>query len=103
MELVTEVYAQTTTFPEEERFGLSSQLRRCAISVPSNISEGSAKSSERDFTRFLEMSLGSSFELETQLLIGRNLNMITEDAVSVHLNKLHEVQRMIIGLIKSLR
>lgn len=103
MELVTDIYVQTASFPDYEKFGLSSQLRRSAISVPSNISEGSAKSSERDFVRFLEMSLGSSFEVETQLLIAGNLDMLTENALSENLNKLHEVQKMIVGLIKSLK
>lgn len=103
MDLVKEVYLKTTSFPEQEKFGLSSQIRRSAVSVPSNFAEGSAKSSEKDFTRFLEISLGSSFELETQLLIAKELKFLQEDALSELLNKLHEVQKMIVGLTKSLK
>lgn len=103
MDLVREVYLKTTLFPEQEKFGLSSQIRRSAVSVPSNIAEGSAKSSEKDFTRYLEISLGSSFELETQLLLAKDLNMLQEDALSGLLNKLHEIQKMIVGLTKSLK
>lgn len=103
MEVVKEVYLHTVPFPSHEKFGLSSQIRRCAISVPSNIAEGSAKSSERDFTRFLEISLGSSFELETQLLLAKELDFLSESALSDLILKLHEVQKMIVGLTKSLR
>lgn len=103
IELVKEVYLHTNSFPEQEKFGLSSQIRRSAVSVPSNIAEGSAKSSEKDFNPFLEMSLGSSFELETQLLIAKELNLLKEEAFSDIEFKLHEVQRMIVGLTKSLK
>ena len=103
MDLVKEVYLFTNSLPEQEKFGLSSQLRRSAVSVPSNIAEGSAKSSEKDFSRFLEISLGSSFELETQLIIAKELNMLQENAFSELLNKLHEVQKMLVGLAKTLK
>ena len=103
MELVKSVYLQTNLFPEQEKLGLSSQIRRSAVSVPSNIAEGSAKSSEKDFGRFLKISLGSSFELEAQLILAKELNMLREDAFSELQLKLHEVQKMMVGLSKSLK
>jgi len=76
MELVTKIYSITNSFPNQERFGLTSQIQRAAVSIPANIAEGSAKSSNKDFARFLEMSIGSSFELETELIIALNLKYI---------------------------
>ena len=69
MEFVNEVYSFTEDFPKDERYGLISQMQRCAVSIPSNIAEGASRSSEKDFARFLEISIGSSFELETQIRI----------------------------------
>jgi four helix bundle protein len=63
-----------STFPKEERFGISSQITRAAVSIPSNIAEGSSRSSEKDYNRFIEISLGSSFETETQILIAEAVN-----------------------------
>jgi four helix bundle protein len=76
VDFVTEIYKVTSTFLDNERFGLISQLQRAAVSVPANISEGSAKSSNKDFARFLEISLGSTFELETELLVSLNLSYV---------------------------
>jgi four helix bundle protein len=64
----------TNSFPREEKFGISSQITKSAVSIPSNIAEGSSRSSQKDYSRFLEISLGSSFELETQLLIAKSVN-----------------------------
>ena len=97
MDLVTEIYRITNTFPNIERFGLISQMQRSAVSIPSNIAEGSAKSSNKDFGRFLEISIGSSFELETELLLGFNLNYIDSDIYDDLQSKLSEIQKMIIG------
>ena len=102
MDLVTEVYKHSSQFPKEEMFGLTSQLRRSAVSVPSNIAEGFAKSSEKDFARFLEISMGSSYEVETQLIIANRLSMLSTEDFNLMLEKLQEVQRMISGLSKSL-
>ncbi len=94
---VTDIYRITKTFPKEEKFGLCSQMERAAVSVPANIAEGSAKSSDKDFARFLEMSLGSAYELESELLVTRNLNYINEDVYSSFQSNLIEVEKMIIA------
>jgi four helix bundle protein len=67
-------YKLTGYFPKEEKYGLASQITRASVSIPSNIAEGSSRSSEKDYNRFIEISLGSSFELKTQLLISQALN-----------------------------
>lgn len=97
MDLATEIYQQTNTFPNIERFGLISQMQRSAVSIPSNIAEGSAKSSNKDFSRFLEMSIGSLFELETQLLLATRLNYIDSEVSVSTQNKINELQKMIVG------
>ena len=97
MNLVTEIYRITNSFPSHERFGLTSQMQRSAVSIPSNIAEGSAKSSNKDFSRFLEMSIGSSFELETQIILATNLGYLDpENSITIQ-NKISEIQKMIIG------
>lgn len=97
MDLVTEIYQVTNLFPNNERFGLTSQMQRSAVSIPSNIAEGSAKSSNKDFSRFLEMSIGSSFELETQIILATNLKYIDSENSFAIQNKISEIQKMIIG------
>ena len=72
--LVQENYRLTRTFPDFERFGLAVQMNRCAVSIPSNIAEGSSKSTDRHFNKYLEVSLGSAFEWETQLVVAKNEN-----------------------------
>ena len=97
MGIVTEIYQITNTFPSHERFGLISQMQRSAVSIPSNIAEGSAKNSNKDFASFLEISIGSSYELETQLIVSFNLKYI-ETAVYEDLSfKISEIQKMING------
>jgi S23 ribosomal protein. len=97
MDLASEIYLLTNTFPSIERFGLISQMQRSAVSIPSNIAEGSAKSSNKDFSRFLEMSIGSSFELETQLILASKLNYVDSEISISTQNKINELQKMIIG------
>ncbi len=75
MALARDVYQLTASFPREERYGLSSQLQRCAVSIPSNIAEGNARASTRDYARFVSMALGSSAELQTQLLLSAELGL----------------------------
>lgn len=101
MELVREVYSVTARFPKNEEYALSSQLRRAAVSIPSNIAEGSKRSTKKDFLQFLHIASGSAAELETQLLIGK------EEYSRVNcmgaLSLLDEVQRLLNGLATSLR
>ena len=79
MNLVLESYKLTRSFPDFEKFGLASQMNRCAVSIPSNISEGSSKSTDKHFNKYLEVSLGSAFEWETQLIIALNENYLSEE------------------------
>jgi four helix bundle protein len=98
MSLVKEVYVVTVNFPETEKCGLISQIRRCAISIPSNIAEGCSRISDKDFARFLSISLGSAYELETQLLLSSELNFVKEENIKEIMNKIHELQRMLYAL-----
>ncbi|MBU0712925.1 four helix bundle protein [bacterium] len=102
-ELVKVIYQLTGEFPNSEHFGLISQMRRSAISIPSNIAEGSRKSSNKDFIRFLEISHSSSFELETQLILSNDLGFITESELKNVLVILEEIQKMIFGFIQKLK
>lgn len=97
MDLVTDIYKLTNTFPSDERFGIISQMQRAALSCPTNIAEGSAKSSTKDFSRFLEISVGSLYELETELNVSRNLEYINNEIFEVYQNKIIELQKMIIA------
>lgn len=103
LELVNCIYQLTIRFPNEEKFGLISQMRRCAISIPSNIAEGAARSTKKEFINYLHISQGSIAELETQLLIAQNLNFVEVNETERLLKGLDEISRMIIGLQKSLR
>ncbi len=94
MNVVKEVYEVIALFPIDERFGLKSQMSRCAISVPSNIAEGSSRTSIKEFSHFLDIALGSSFELETQLIIAHELFNI--DNIEL-IEKCQNLQRMITG------
>jgi four helix bundle protein len=87
----SEIYNITLNFPESEKFGLTNQLRRASVSVPSNIAEGCSRSSNKDFSRFLEIAIGSIFEIETQLLISFDLgyiNQIKLDELCFNLDKI---------------
>lgn len=95
LELVFETYKITKTFPNEEKFGLTSQLNRCSVSIPSNIAEGSSKSSEKHFKIFLETALGSAFEWETQIIIAQGLNYITQEKFNQLEKNINDIQKMI--------
>lgn len=95
--LVTEIYQLTNTFPNHERFGLMSQMQRAAVSIPTNIAEGSAKTSNKDFARFLEISIGSLLELETEITIALNLKYVDSLVFENIQNKIIELQKMITG------
>ena len=101
IDLVTKVYDMTSSFPKEEIYGLSYQIRRASISIPSNIAEGAGRISNKEFIQFLSVAQGSIAELETQLIISKNLGYIKE--VEGLLSELDEISKMIIGLQKSLR
>ena len=101
--LVTEIYLLTDNFPDKEKFGLISQINRCAVSIPSNIAEGSGRSSKKEFSLFLGYALASSFELETQLVISNNLRFISDVQKKKTIDELSIIQRKIYSLIKSLK
>lgn len=102
MNLVTDIYAATSKFPKEELYTLTSQIRRAAISIPSNIAEGRSRRTTRDFMRFVVIARGSVAELETQLRIGQNLSYLTSEQVKTLLDNLKEIGRMLSGLIAKL-
>ena len=102
MDLVVLIYSLSKEFPTEEKFGLVSQMRRSAVSVPSNIAEGSSRLSEKDYCRFIEISLGSTFELETQLLIAKAANFGNTELGSEILRDLDEEEKMLIGFMNKL-
>src|SRR5690606_3674767 len=97
---VTDVYNQTSNFPKEEIYGLVSQLRRSAVSVPSNIAEGAARQSNKEFIQFLYVALESLMELDTQLIIAKNLNFLSNEDLNDLQNKTDEIGKMLNGLIK---
>jgi four helix bundle protein len=99
MELVTEVYRMTKNFPGDEIYGLTSQMRRCAVSLPSNIAEGYGRHSTQDYVRFLRVACGSLFELQTQMEISKNLTYLNENAFYTHYEASREIERMLNGLI----
>ncbi|CAM3324156.1 four helix bundle protein [Empedobacter stercoris] len=97
---VTDVYNQTGNFPKEEIYGLVSQLRRSAVSVPSNIAEGAARQSNKEYIQFLYVALGSLMELDTQLSIANNLNFLSDESLNDLQSKTDEIGKMLNGLIK---
>ena len=100
MDFVTELYKQTANFPKVELYGLSSQMRRAAVSIPSNIAEGAARKSNKEFIQFLYIALGSSAEVDTQLIIAKNLNFIDVTVFEKMNVDQDEISRMLVGLIK---
>tara|TARA_R110000868_G_C10939398_1_gene766947 strand:- start:937 stop:1287 length:351 start_codon:yes stop_codon:yes gene_type:complete len=89
-----EIYSLTSKFPDSEKFGLTNQLRRASVSIPSNIAEGSSRKSNKDFSRFLEITLGSCYEIETQLLIAFDLNFISNEELNKLSNDLESIIKM---------
>lgn len=98
VDLAVNVYELTKSFPSEERFGITSQMRRSSVSIPSNIAEGTARNSSKSFSNCLEISLGESFELETQGIIANRVGILSEEKFTTFSEELSEVQKMIIGL-----
>lgn len=102
MDLVMDIYKITTAFPNEERFGLSSQMRRAAVSVPSNIAEGHGRKATAAYLNHLSIAYGSLMELETQIQIAARLSFIASDIASSLVVKTDEIGKMLSGLKKSL-
>ena len=98
--LVTLIYEMTKGFPKDELYGLTNQIRRSAVSIPSNIAEGSARKGNKEFAQFLYIGLGSLSELETQLIIATNLKYISSEKSEIIMNDLNDIRRMLVGLIK---
>jgi four helix bundle protein len=101
--LTLRIYSITRKFPREEQFGLTSQIRRCASSIPANIAEGCGRDSKRDFARFLDISGGSANELEYHLLLVRDLNMIETTEYDELVAQLIEVRKMLTAFVQRLR
>jgi len=103
IELAVHAYELTRQLPKEEMYGLSSQIKRAAVSIPSNIAEGCSREADKDFKRFLKISLGSSFELETDLIIAERLRFIRSVDVNNFFVSLHSEQKQINTLISRLK
>lgn len=102
IEVCKTIYAVTQKFPDTEKFGLISQMRRAAVSIASNIAEGSSRSSKKNFLRFLEMAHGSSFEVETQVIIAKELGYAKDDSLDNLAQKMVGLQRMIFSFKNTL-
>lgn len=103
IEFVVAVYRQTELFPKDERFGLTSQIRRAAVSIPANIAEGAARSSDKEYLHFISIAQGSSSELETELLIAQKLGFLSEENYFELRQELESIGRLIIGLSNYLK
>lgn len=103
MDFVTNIYIETNSFPKEEVYGLTSQIRRSAVSIPSNIAEGFGRRSKNDFKRFLRISMGSLFEIQTQVEICKNLEFISIDTFDTLFEDTREIERMLVSFINSIK
>ncbi len=103
MDITESCYRASDNFPKEEKFNLTSQLRRSAVSIPSNIAEGAGRNTNGEFKQFLGIANGSSFELLTQLYLSKRLNLITEEKVRPIINEVVEVTKMNYSLQKNLK
>lgn len=100
--MAVEVYSYSDSFPDSEKFGLVSQMRRSATSIPSNIAEGSGRGTVRDFSKFLDYAIGSSFELETQILLCNRLKFLDEPITKGLMSEVNDIQRMTQSFKKSM-
>lgn len=103
MTIVKEIYKITSKFPGSEKFGLISQMQRAAISIPSNIAEGCSRNSDIEFKRFLEIAIGSSFELETQIIIANELHLINQEETDEIGTIINTLQKQINALITKIK
>jgi len=101
--LATAVYKSTKKFPKDEKYGITSQIRRSVVSISSNIAEGAGRFGKKEFRQFLNIAYGSSYELETQLIISRNLEYLSELEFDHLANDLMKIQKMLYKLIKSIK
>ncbi len=102
MQMVKELYSITRDFPKEEIYGLTSQIRRSAVSVPSNIAEGYGRNSTNDYIRFLQIACGSLYELQTQMEIAVNLNYLSKEKSESIFKLSNEIERMLNSLLRKL-
>lgn len=102
MDLVTEIYRLSKSFPKDETYGLTSQIRRCAVSIPSNMAEGYGRNSTNDYIRFLRMAVGSLFELQSQIEIALNLGYLNKSDFDKLYDPSREIERMLSSLIRKL-
>ena len=93
VELVTKIYEISAQLPDTEKYGLRSQIQRAAVSIPSNIAEGASRHSESEFRYFLEIAIGSTFELETQMILAKNLRMLSEEKLKAASNLIESIER----------
>jgi len=103
IDFCTDIYRITESFPSQEKYGLISQINRSCVSISSNIAEGAGRNGNGEFRQFLGYALASSFELETQLIIAKNIKYLTGQVFEELLLKLNEIQRMLVGLRKSIK
>lgn len=103
VEMVTNIYTISSKFPKEEIYGLTNQIRRAAVSVPSNIAEGFGRNSKNQFKHFLQISIASLFEMQTQLEIAKNLKLITEEEFENLFNASREIEAMLASFIRKLK
>ncbi|KPQ17517.1 MAG: four helix bundle protein [Algoriphagus marincola HL-49] len=101
VDLAVHIYELTQIFPSEEKYGITSQMRRSSVSIPSNIAEGTARNSSKSFSNSLDISLGESFELETQAIISNRVGLLEDETFENLTNQISEVQKLIIGFRNS--
>jgi four helix bundle protein len=101
--IAVNTYKLTAMFPKEEKYAISSQMNRSAVSIPSNIAEGSSRSSIKDYSRFLEIALGSSFELETQLLIAEEVGFGNKETRDFLFKEIDEEQKMLLAFMNKIK
>jgi len=99
---VKEIYLTVSKFPPEEKFALTSQMKRAVISIPSNIAEGAGRRTDKDFLRFLDIANGSAFELETHIYLAYDLDFINEETLNNLITNIEEIEKMIFGFKKTL-
>ena len=101
--LVKDIYLTISLFPVDEKFGITSQIRRASVSIPANIAEGAGRNTDKDFGRFLDIANGSCFELETLLILAVDLDYLSKSKYDIILNDIEEIQKMIYSLRKKMK